>query len=126
MQAMSSCMLDVTSKSECEESSGEQGMFLVDGNRLPDAFKDGARARAVIRGDAECYVIAAASILAKVTRDRLMHGYHKLWPHYGFLENKGYGTPAHIQALLAHGPCTIHRMTFAPLKDKNLTKGPGK
>lgn len=93
--------------------------ILVDGNRLPDGF-DAERAEPIIKGDCLSQSIAAASIVAKVTRDRLMVGYHEKWPHYGFNSHKGYGTVAHISALLKHGPCEIHRKTFAPLKDWNL------
>ena len=70
----------------------------------------------IVKGDARSYSIAAASVLAKVTRDRLMTGYHARWPHYGFDSHKGYGTAAHLAALREHGPCAIHRRSFAPLK----------
>ena len=62
--------------------------------------------------------IAAASVLAKVTRDRMMLDYDKLYPGYGFAVHKGYGTPQHLAALRALGPCPIHRRSFAPLKEK--------
>ena len=70
----------------------------------------------IVKGDAKSYSIAAASVLAKVTRDRVMTEYHQQWPAYGFAEHKGYGTPQHLLALAAHGPCPIHRRSFAPLK----------
>ena len=70
----------------------------------------------IVKGDALSYSIAAASVLAKVTRDRLMERHHAQWPHYGFDGHKGYGTAAHLAALRAHGPCPIHRRSFAPLK----------
>jgi ribonuclease HII len=73
---------------------------------------------ALVKGDSRSYSIAAASILAKVTRDRLMREYHEQWPHYGFADHKGYGTPQHLAAITEHGPCPIHRMTFAPLKPR--------
>lgn len=66
----------------------------------------------VIRGDALCVSVAAASIVAKVTRDRLMRRYHHLYPQYGFAHNKGYGTAEHIEALARFGPCSIHRRSF--------------
>ena len=69
----------------------------------------------LVGGDALSYSIAAASVIAKVTRDRLMLEYHAHYPHYGFDENKGYGTPKHLAALKKHGPCPIHRQTFAPV-----------
>jgi ribonuclease HII len=70
----------------------------------------------IIKGDALSYSIAAASVLAKVTRDRLMAGYHDQWPLYGFAAHKGYATEQHLAALAAHGPCPIHRRSFSPLK----------
>ncbi|MBA4148104.1 MAG: ribonuclease HII [Verrucomicrobia bacterium] len=71
---------------------------------------------AIIAGDSLSYSIAAASIIAKVTRDRMMVEYHQIYPAYGFHEHKGYGTPAHVAAIRQHGPCPIHRMTFAPIR----------
>ena len=59
----------------------------------------------------------AASILAKVTRDRLMRQLHAQWPHYGFDVHKGYSTPAHLAALRTHGPCPHHRRSFAPVRE---------
>ena len=73
---------------------------------------------AIVKGDARSYSIAAASVLAKVTRDRRMLAYHAEWPEYGFAEHKGYGTAKHLAAIATHGACPIHRMTFAPLKPK--------
>lgn len=71
---------------------------------------------AIVKGDSKSYSIAAASILAKVTRDRLMIEYHKHWPEYGFCRHKGYGTAAHMAAIETHGPSPIHRRSFAPLR----------
>lgn len=73
---------------------------------------------ALVKGDARSYSIAAASVLAKVTRDRLMLEYAAQFPAYGFAEHKGYGTPAHLAAIASHGACPIHRKSFAPLKQK--------
>jgi ribonuclease HII len=73
---------------------------------------------AIIQGDARSYSIAAASVLAKVTRDRLMLEFDRQWPAYGFAGHKGYGTARHLAALAAHGPCPIHRKSFAPMKPK--------
>lgn len=70
------------------------------------------RQKAVIKGDAKCYSIAAASIIAKVTRDRIMEQYDFLYPAYGFASHKGYGSAAHIAALKQYGPCPIHRHSF--------------
>ena len=66
----------------------------------------------IIKGDAKCYSISAASILAKVTRDRIMREWDEVYPQYGFAKHKGYGTKAHIEALKEYGPCPIHRKTF--------------
>ena len=71
---------------------------------------------AIVKGDARSYSIAAASVLAKVTRDRLMLEFDWRWPVYGFAAHKGYGTARHLAAIAAHGPCPIHRRSFAPLK----------
>ena len=71
---------------------------------------------ALVKGDARSYSIAAASVLAKVTRDRAMLEFGRQFPGYGFAEHKGYGTPAHLSALARLGPCPIHRRSFAPLK----------
>ena len=68
--------------------------------------------KSIIKGDAQSYNIAAASIIAKVTRDRLMRDYDNLYPQYGFAKNKGYGTKEHIEALKKCGPCPLHRKSF--------------
>jgi ribonuclease HII len=71
--------------------------------------------RSIIKGDGLSVSIAAASVVAKVTRDRLMVEYHRLYPHYNFLSHKGYGTEEHVRRLSVHGPCPIHRRSFAPV-----------
>jgi ribonuclease HII len=85
---------------------------LVDGNRLPPLR---VPATAIVRGDATVPAISAASILAKVHRDRLCAALHAQWPQYGFARHKGYPTPAHLQALREHGACPAHRRSFAPV-----------
>lgn len=75
---------------------------------------------AIVQGDARSYSIAAASVLAKVTRDRLMLEFDRQWPAYGFAGHKGYGTARHLAAIAAYGPCPIHRKSFAPLKPKEF------
>ena len=75
---------------------------------------------AIVKGDARSYSIAAASVLAKVTRDRLMLEYHVQFPEYGFDAHKGYGTAKHLAAIGKHGACPIHRKSFAPLKLQEL------
>ena len=67
---------------------------------------------ALVKADAKSYAVAAASIIAKVTRDRIMRGYDRIYPEYGFAKHKGYGTAAHIEALRTYGPCKIHRRSF--------------
>ena len=86
---------------------------LIDGDRAPRLT---CRARTVVKGDTLSLSIAAASIIAKVARDRLMAEAHERWPVYGFAAHAGYPTAAHREALLAHGPCPIHRRSFAPVK----------
>ncbi len=76
----------------------------------------GTRQRALIHGDARSVSIAAASIIAKVERDRLMDEHHEEYPVYGFGQNRGYCTPDHLRALQEHGPCPIHRRSFAPVR----------
>ena len=71
---------------------------------------------APVEGDAKSYSIAAASVLAKVTRDRAMREFDKLYPGYGFAEHKGYATPQHYAAIKAQGPCSIHRRSFSPFR----------
>ncbi|KAB2653878.1 MAG: ribonuclease HII [Verrucomicrobia bacterium] len=73
---------------------------------------------ALVKGDSRSYSIAAASVLAKVTRDRMMLEYEVKFPGYGFAVHKGYGVPQHLAAIEKLGPCPIHRMSFAPLKSK--------
>jgi ribonuclease HII len=85
---------------------------LVDGNRLPTLD---VLAEAIVKGDARVKAISAASILAKVHRDRLCQSLHLEFPHYGFAGHKGYGTPEHLEALMRHGACVHHRRSFAPV-----------
>ncbi len=87
---------------------------LVDGNMAPSPAP--CKIHTVVEGDCRSLSIAAASILAKVTRDRLMQEYARLYPQYGFCRHKGYSTPQHMQALQTYGPCPIHRKSFAPVK----------
>lgn len=84
-------------------------VILVDAVTIPNMS---LRQISIVKGDAKCYSIAAASILAKVTRDRLMVAYDKIFPGYGFADNKGYGSREHIEAIKRLGPTPIHRMSF--------------
>jgi ribonuclease HII len=88
------------------------GHILVDGDPVPDLP---AEQTAIPRGDEESAAVAAASIIAKVTRDRLLVEYDRQYPGYGFARHKGYGTPDHIAALTRLGPCEIHRRSFSPV-----------
>ena len=87
---------------------------LVDGNRLPVLRM---AAEAIVKGDAKVKSISAASILAKVHRDRLCHALDEAHPQYGFATHKGYPTPEHLAALQAHGACSVHRRSFAPVRE---------
>ena len=87
---------------------------LIDGNDLPPCLI--CEGETLVKGDATSASIAAASIVAKVTRDRLMRRLCERHPVYGFSRHVGYGTREHLAALTTHGPCPAHRMTFAPLK----------
>ena len=87
-------------------------LALVDGNRAPDLPCPVAT---IVEGDAKSLSIAAASIIAKVTRDRIMVGHDATYPVYGFARHKGYGTALHQEALRRHGPTPLHRKSFAPI-----------
>jgi ribonuclease HII len=95
----------------------EPAMVLVDGNRCPDWRYP---SRAIVGGDARSRSIAAASIIAKVTRDRIMADHSLAHPGYGWETNKGYGTPEHVEALERLGPTPLHRRSFAPVKQHEL------
>lgn len=85
-------------------------IVIVDALREIDTM--GITYESIIKGDANCYSISCASILAKVTRDRVMDEWDKVYPQYGFAQHKGYGTKAHIEAIKKYGPCPIHRRSF--------------
>lgn len=87
---------------------------LIDGNRCPTGLR--CPAQAVVRGDQTVIAIGAASILAKVARDRTMQALDERYPGYGFARHKGYGTQAHFEALARLGPCCEHRRSFAPVR----------
>ena len=89
-------------------------IILVDA--LTKINTDGINYESIIKGDAKSYSIAAASIIAKVTRDRIMRQWDEVYPEYGFAKHKGYGTAAHIQAIKEYGMCPLHRRSFIHLK----------
>jgi len=96
-------------KDALAELSIQPDFILVDGNqRLPVSISQ----KTIVKGDCLSISIAAASIVAKVSRDRIMEMYHRQFPQYDFLKNKGYGTAQHRSALLKYGPCKIHRRSF--------------
>jgi ribonuclease HII len=93
-------------------------MALVDGNRAP---RLSIRTQTIIEGDGKCLSIAAASIIAKVTRDRMMRELDMQYPDYGFAKHKGYGTAFHMAALQRIGPCSAHRKSFKPISKLTMS-----
>jgi len=96
-----------------EDLKIEPEFLLLDGNFTLEELS--ISQKAIIRGDEKVFSCAAASIIAKVTRDRIMRRYAKKYPQYGLEKHKGYGTRAHREALKKHGPCKIHRRSFKPV-----------
>ena len=96
-------------KQAVEKLSSVPDLLLIDGNQKIDSSIE---QWAIVKGDAKSISIAAASVLAKVTRDRIMEDYHRLYPQYEFARHKGYGTKLHRDLIAEHGPCPIHRRTF--------------
>jgi ribonuclease HII len=102
------------------------GLSVRPQHLLIDAFRLSAcsiNQTALIRGDVTSLSIACASIIAKVARDRAMDQYHEVFPKFGFDHNKGYGTTEHIEAIQLHGPCDLHRRTFAPVREMLISNG---
>ena len=93
-----------------QELTVKPDLIIVDALTHIDTL--GIPYESIIKGDAKCYSIAAASIIAKVTRDRIMREWDEIYPQYGFIQHKGYGTAKHIQAIKEYGLCPIHRRTF--------------
>jgi ribonuclease HII len=90
-------------------------MILTDGNKIIPNLN--YEQLAIVGGDKKVKSISAASIVAKVTRDRLMQKWHKKYPQYGFAKHKGYGTKLHMERLKKFGPSSIHRLSFQPVKE---------
>ena len=97
------------------EASVQESILLIDGKHTVPEFK--ARQRAVIKGDGRSFHIAAASVIAKVVRDKIMIDADRQYPVYGFAQHKGYGTKVHREALKEYGPCELHRLTYRPIKE---------
>jgi len=92
--------------------------LLIDGNQVP-VFS--IPTLPIVEGDSHSVSIAAASVIAKVTRDRMMVEFDLKWPHYGFRKHKGYGTSEHVDAIRKYGPCPIHRISFEPIKSLQVS-----
>lgn len=106
LMAMRKAVTDLKQKPE---------FVLVDGNHtVPNIAQP---QYAIVGGDATCKAISAASIIAKVTRDKIMEKYQTIYPDFSFAQHKGYPTPAHLEELRLHGPCDIHRRSFKPVAD---------
>lgn len=103
-------------KRAVEQLGVKKGHVLVDGNKKIPNLR-GFDQTTVVKGDLRVAPISAASIVAKVTRDRLMKDLGAQYPHYGFEVHKGYSTPVHKQSIVAHGPCIVHRRSFAGVKE---------
>lgn len=103
----------VAMKKAVEALSIQPDYILVDGNQLP-MFD--IPSESLVRGDSLSISIAAASIIAKVTRDRIMEEMDGKWPEYGFKQHKGYATEQHLEAIMKFGPCSIHRKSFDPVR----------
>ena len=140
MRGMEAAFASVRAQLAARAAAGGNLYALVDGPKVPAAIAASVEAHCagrerapravqfaepVIGGDAKVYSIAAASLIAKVTRDRLMRAADAVYPHYGFAVHKGYGVPAHVAAIYKHGPCDIHRRTFNPVKSMLLAAARG-
>jgi len=99
-----------------------QIFLIIDGNNIKNLKLITYNLKLIVKGDEKVFSCAAASIIAKVTRDRIMERYHHRYPRYGFDKHKGYGTKFHFKMLKKYGPCKIHRKTFRPVKNLKLLK----
>ncbi len=106
--------MELALKEICEKLTVMPDCVFIDGNR---PIHTDLVQRTVVKGDGRSLHIAAASILAKVTRDRMMEEHDRIWPEYGFAKHKGYPTKAHRAAIVEHGPCIIHRLSFGGVRE---------
>lgn len=113
LQATFLAMKEATGDLQRKLRTGDNVMLLIDGNQKISNLS--LRQETVVSGDKFVKSIAAASIIAKVTRDRMMNDYDAQYPQYGFAKHKGYGTKVHMEALKTYGPTPIHRVSFAPV-----------
>lgn len=111
--AMKKAIGDLIKNSE-DFNKDAKTIILLDGNKMIPSFS--SEQKAVVNGDRYVKSISAASIVAKVTRDRMMQEFHQKHPHYGFDRHKGYGTRRHLDSLSRFGPCEIHRQSFKPVE----------
>lgn len=110
-EGLTTCIKEIENNLKEKKSEfNKPDIILVDA--LTKIDTDGISYRSIIKGDAKSYSIAVASIIAKVTRDRIMRQWDEVYPQYGFVKNKGYGTSFHIAAIKEYGPCQLHRRTF--------------
>ena len=116
-QGLTACIKDLE-KNLQEKKRGFEKPDIILVDALTKIDTDGIEYRSIIKGDSKSYSIAAASIIAKVTRDRIMKEWDEVYPMYGFEKHKGYGTAAHISAIKQYGVCSLHRKTFV----KNFSK----
>lgn len=115
MNAMTRAYQDMAHKVKASSIGTDMNLALIDGNRIPKDMP--IDAEAIVKGDAKSLCIGAASIIAKVTRDRLLSCMAEEYPQYHWESNSGYGTKAHLDAIQEYGPTPYHRMGFAPLKN---------
>lgn len=115
MKGMREATEDLLSKGSKIEPAKDKVIALIDGNRVPEGMP--CEAQSVISGDSLAYSISAASVIAKVTRDRLMNQLHDKYPVYGFAQHKGYPSPSHRATLSQVGPCPDHRVSYRPVRE---------
>ncbi|MFC1594519.1 ribonuclease HII [Candidatus Omnitrophota bacterium] len=113
-RALKNLFAKLKKRKSTKKFSFQKTHVLIDGRDV--SFRLPCSLQTIIGGDTKSISIACASIVAKVTRDRIMNIYDRIYPHYGFSRHKGYGTKTHKQAIERHGPSTIHRRTFSPVK----------